>query len=235
MNLILERHLSEIRESILMMASLADRNFRSALRALDMRDIELTRSVEADDSEIDLLEIAVDEMVISCIATQHPVARDCRFMIVASKMAGSLERIGDQATTIARRVRGICAEPPLPPMDGFAEMAAIAQGMLNDSISALVQERWDSAQEIITRDSKVDEFHRKVAAELSDLMAKCPSVGTRVVHSLAITKAIERVADHAKHISELVYFLYCGKDIRHALATQGWCTSSKGLRQDILC
>src|SRR5207244_4164472 len=108
-----EMQLAKIRESLLLMSSLADRNLALAMRALIERDDILADSVESEDSQIDQLEITVDELVITYMATHAPVATDCRFMLAASKIASNLERIGDQATTIARRSRDLNKEPLL--------------------------------------------------------------------------------------------------------------------------
>src|SRR5438067_2048395 len=108
-----ETQLAHIRDALLMMASLAERNIAGAMRALRERDDKLADTVEADDADIDRLEITVDELVINYMATHAPVARDCRFMLAASKISSNLERVGDQATTIARRVRDLNKEPAL--------------------------------------------------------------------------------------------------------------------------
>src|SRR5476649_2872318 len=97
--------LAKIRETLLMMASLANRNLALAMRALIERDEKLAASVEAEDSQLDELEVTIDEMVINHMATHAPVATDCRFMLVASKISSNLERLADQATAIARRSR----------------------------------------------------------------------------------------------------------------------------------
>ena len=103
--------LANIRETLLMMASITDRNLSMAIKALIERDDELADTVEMEDSQVDQLEVTVDEMVITYMATHAPVATDCRFMLVASKISSDLERIADQATTIARRARDLNKEP----------------------------------------------------------------------------------------------------------------------------
>src|SRR5277367_5852272 len=130
--------ISNIREPLLMMASLADRNLSLAMRALVERDEKLADSVEAEDSQLDELEISIDELVINHMATHAPVATDCRFMLVASKISSDLERIADQAVAIARRAKELNKEPLLKPLIDIPRMASIAEGMLRDSVTALV-------------------------------------------------------------------------------------------------
>jgi len=108
--------LSKLRETLLMMSSLADRNLSLALKSLVERDSKLAETVEAEDSQLDTLEVNADEQVIAHMALHAPVAPDCRFMLVASKISSNLERIGDQAVTIARRAKELNSEPLLKPL-----------------------------------------------------------------------------------------------------------------------
>src|SRR5580698_8816516 len=133
--------ISHIRETLLMMASLANRNLSLAMRALVERDEKLAISVEAEDSQLDELEISIDDMVINHMATHAPVATDCRFMLVASKISSNLERIADQATAIARRSVELNKEPLLKPLIDIPRMAQIAEGMLRDGITAFVDRK----------------------------------------------------------------------------------------------
>jgi len=210
-----ETQLALIRESMLMMSSLTDRNLSQALKALVDRDDRLAHLVEVEDSEIDQLEIDVDELVIAYMATHAPVATDCRFMLAASKISSNLERIGDQATTISRRVRELNKEPLLKPLIDIPVMAEIAQGMLRDSIAAFIDRNVELAAEIIPRDQSVDDLNRQLARELTTYMMEDPKSITRALNLIVIAKCLERVADHAANIAEDVYYLYRGEDIRH--------------------
>ena len=210
-----ETQLAVIRESMLMMSSLTDRNLSQALNALVDRDDNLARLVETEDAEIDQLEVQVDELVINYMATHAPVATDCRFMLAASKIASNLERIGDQATTISRRTRELNKEPLLKPLIDIPKMAEIAQGMLRDSIVAFIDRNVDLAAEIIPRDKSVDDINRQLSRELTTYMMEEPKSITRALNLMLIAKCLERVADHAANIAEQVYYLYRGEDIRH--------------------
>jgi len=207
--------ISNIRETLLMMASLADRNLSLAMRALVERDEKLADSVEAEDSQLDELEVSIDELVINHMATHAPVATDCRFMLVASKISSNLERIGDQATAIARRSRDLNKEPLLKPLIDIPRMAQISEGMLRDSISAFVDRKPELAQEIIKRDKEVDQINKQLARELLSYMLEDPHTITRALNLTIVARCIERIADHCKNIAEEVYYLYQAVDIRH--------------------
>ncbi len=215
-----EQQLTKIRETLLMMASLTDRNLNLAMRSLVMRDDSLAATVESEDSQIDQLEISVDEMVISFMATHGPVAKDCRFMLVASKIASNLERIADQAVSIARRARELNLQPPLKPLIDIPRMAGIANEMLRDTVTAFVEEKPDLARGIVKRDKEVDEINRQLQRELTSFMLESPNTITRALQLLMVSRNIERIADHAKNIAEEVYYLFRASDIRHENAGQ---------------
>jgi len=210
--------ISNIRQTLLMMASLANRNLSLAMRALVERDEKIAASVEAEDSQLDELEVAIDELVINHMATHAPVATDCRFMLVASKISSNLERIADQATAIARRSIELNKEPLLKPLIDIPRMAQIAEGMLRDGITALIDRKPELAQEIIKRDKEVDQINKQLARELTSFMLEDPSTITRALNLTIVARCLERVADHCKNIAEEVYYLYQAVDIRHERA-----------------
>ena len=210
--------ISNIRQTLLMMASLANRNLALAMRALVERDEKLAAAVEAEDSQLDELEISIDELVINHMATHAPVATDCRFMLVASKISSNLERIADQATAIARRSIKLNTEPLLKPLIDIPRMAQIAEGMLRDSITALIDRKPELAQEIVRRDKEVDAINKQLARELLSYMLEDPTTITRALNLTIVARCLERVADHCKNIAEEVYYLYHAVDIRHERA-----------------
>lgn len=210
-----EQQLVDIREQLLMMSGLTERNLSVAMRALVDRDDRLADVAEAEDAQVDQLEVYIDELVITYMATHGPIARDCRLMLTASKISNNLERIADQATKIARRARRLNAEPVLKPMIEIPMMAEIAQEMLRDSITAFVDENHELAVEIIARDHSVDSINKQLQRELTETMIANPQSVTRALNLMTVAQAIERVADHATNIAEEVFYLYQGEDIRH--------------------
>ena len=210
-----EQQLADIREQLLLMSSLTERNLSRAMRALVERDDKLCDTVEAEDTPIDELEIQIDEMVITYMATHGPVARDCRLMLTSSKISSNLDRIADQAVKIARRARELNHEPLLKPLIDIPIMAATAQEMLRDSITAFVDGNSELAVEIIARDKSVDAINKQLARELTSFMIENPKTITRALNLMTVAQAIERVADHATNIAEEVFYLNRGEDIRH--------------------
>jgi phosphate transport system protein len=215
--LIWEQQLHAIREQVLMMCGLTERNLNMAMRALVERDDKLADLVEAEDSEIDQLEIIIDEMVVTAISTHGAAASDTRLMLTASKIASNLERIADEATTIARRARELNGEPLLKPLIDIPIMAATAQEMLRTAIDSFVEKLPDQAVEIIARDKTVDDIYKQLVRELTVYMSSDPKTIARALNLMTVAKALERVADHTTNIAEEVFYLYNAKDIRHDL------------------
>jgi phosphate transport system protein len=210
--------IAKIRETLLLMASLTDRNLALAMRALVERDETLAATVEKEDSQLDELEISLDELVINHMATHAPVATDCRLMLVASKISSNLERIADQAVAIARRSLELNREPLLKPLIDIPRMAQIAEGMLRDSITAFIDNRPELAKEVTRRDKEVDNINKQLARELTSFMLEDPTTITRSINLTIVARCLERIADHCKNISEEVYYLYQAVDIRHERA-----------------
>jgi phosphate transport system protein len=220
MSQIYEMQLSKIRETLLMMSSLAERSISMAIQALVDRDDKMAELVESEDSQLDQLEIEIDELVITYMATHAPVATDCRFMLAASKISSNLERIGDQATSISRRARQLNKEPLLKPLIDIPMMASIAQGMLRDGITAFIEIKPEIALEIVGRDKSVDALNHQLARELTTYMGENPANISRCLNLMLVARCLERAADHAANIAEDVYYLYRGRDIRHGRAPQ---------------
>jgi len=210
-----EQHLSEIREQLLMMSGLTERNLGQAIRALLERDDNLADLVEAEDAEVDELEKQIDQKVVAYISTHGPIARDCRFLITATKIGSELERVADQATTIARRARDLNRYPVLKSLAGIPVMAEEVRGMLRQSIRAFVEKDTDLALEVIGRDRLVDSEYKDVAKQAEAVIMDDPQTTARELHLLTIAKALERAGDHATNIAEEVFYLLKGEDIRH--------------------
>jgi len=201
-----------------MMSSLADRNLGLAMRALSERDDSLCDMVESEDSQIDALEVAIDEQVITYMALNSPVATDCRFMLVACKVSGNFERVGDEAVSIARRARQLNSEPPMAVVDTLVEMSELALEMLRDSVRAFIDGDIEMTRSIKRRDKEVDRMEKEVADNMRDLMEVDPSKVSSALKIVMITRSLERVADHAKNVAEEIFYLFEAKDIRHSAA-----------------
>jgi len=207
--------LTQLKENLLAMASHAESAVSRSMRALVDRDEALARQVQDDDNVLDQLEIEIDDTAIHLLA-KAPLATDLRLITVAMKISQNLERVGDEAVTIARRAIDLNVEPQLKPYIDLPRMTTMSLEMLRDAISAFVNRQTDLARSVIPRDRDVDDLNRQLHRELSSYMVERPTTITRCLHLMVISKAIERIADHATNIAQEVVYLYEAKDIRHA-------------------
>jgi phosphate transport system protein len=209
-----EQALSELKERLLTMASHAEGNVNRAIKALVDRDDEVARRAMADDIIVDQLEKEVDELCIQLLS-KAPLASDLRLITVAMKISHDLERVSDEATTIARRTLELSAEPQLKPYVDLPRMATMALEMLKQALDAFVNREPIKARAIIPRDKEVDQLNKQLHRELSSYMVERPSTITRCLSLMVISKSLERIADHAKNVAEDVVYLYEARDIRH--------------------
>ncbi len=210
-----EQELVGLKEKLLTMASHAEGGVAKAIRALTERDDELARRVMADDVIVDQLEIEIDELSIQLLS-KAPLATDLRLITVAMKISHDLERVSDEATTIARRSLELSLEPQLKPYVDIPRMAGMALEMLKDALDAFVNRDTAKARAIIPRDKEVDLLNKQLHRELSSYMVERPSTITRCLNLMVISKSLERVADHATNVAEEVVYLYEARDIRHS-------------------
>ena len=209
--------LNTLNDRLLIMASRAESAVQTAIRALVERDDDLSDQVETTDHEIDQFELEIDELAIQLLA-KAPLARDLRLITVAMKICTDLERVGDEATTIARRARELSQEPQLKDYIDIPRMVTMAMTMLDQALTAFVNEDGIAARAVIPQDKAVDELNRQLQRELSDFMVKDPKNITRCLNLMVISKSLERIADHAKNVAEVVVYLCEATDIRHAKA-----------------
>jgi len=209
-----DQELASLKEQLLIMASLAEAAVNKAIKALVERDDDLARQVKDQDSALDRLEIEIDDMGI-ILLSKAPLASDLRLITVAMKISHDLERVGDEATTIARRSVELSQEPQLKPYVDIPRMARMALEMLDDALNAFVHGNPEKARAVIPRDREVDLLNRQLHRELSSYMIEKPTTITRCLNLMVIAKSLERIADHATNVAEEVVYLYEAKDIRH--------------------
>ena len=209
-----DHEFAALKEKLLTMSSLAASSVSNAVKALVERNDDLARQVEQADDQLDALEIELDELAI-VLLSRGPVATDLRMITVAMKITHNLERVGDEATTIARRAVDLNKEPQLKPYVDIPRMATMALEMLNDGLEAFVSRDSARARAVLPRDKDVDALHKQLQRELITFMLEQPNTITRCLHLMQISKRIERIADHATNIAEEVVFLHEGRDIRH--------------------
>lgn len=211
-----QQELAELKQKLLTMASHAEAALTNAIRSLVDRNDELARKVIADDSILDQLEVEIDEMAIALLALQGPMASDLRLVTIAMKISHDLERVGDEATTIARRSIELAQEPQLKSYVDIPRMANLAMDMLNESLDSFMQRSPAKARAVIPRDKEVDAINKQLYRELVGFMMESSGAITRSLNLMIVSKSIERIADHATNIAEEVVYLYEGRDIRHS-------------------
>jgi phosphate transport system protein len=207
--------LDELKSTLVGMAGLAEEQVRKAVRALIDRNTDLAQEVVAGDDAIDDLEVQVENMAISLLALQQPMARDLRFILVALKISNDLERVGDHAENIADAVEFMVSAPPFPVLPEVEEMVRVATDMLADSLDAFIRGDADSAVEILKRDDRVDELHDNNFRILLTHMMEDPRRITGGMDLLLISGNLERIADLATNICEEVIFLVRGHSVKH--------------------
>lgn len=212
-----EQEIEGLKQTLLTMAGHAEAAVRQAIKALVERDDDLAREVEGNDKVIDHFEKEVDETAATLLS-KAPLANDLRLIIVALKISHDLERVGDEATTIARRSLELSHEPQLKPYVDIPRMAGMALDMLDDALTAFVHLEPEQARAVIPRDKEVDLLNKQLHRELADLMVGHPEKISRCLNLMVVSKSLERVADHAKNIAEESVFLFEGRDIRHPAA-----------------
>jgi phosphate transport system protein len=211
-----EMGLEDLRKKLLLMASRAEAAVNDSVQSLMQRNRDLALKVRADDDIIDQFEIEIDEMAIQLL-TKAPLASNLRLVTVAMKVSQNLERIGDEATKIARRARDLAQEPAVKIAVDLPRLAGLALAMVKDSLDPLVQRDSAAARAIVPRDREVDALNRDMHAALVQHMMEHPDNISRCLHWIVAAKSLERIADHAKNIAEEVVYLCEAQDIRHNL------------------
>jgi len=210
--------LNELRQSILVMGGKVELMIANSVKSLVDRDTPLAVSTIAFDHEVNAAEIAIDEHCLELLALRQPAARDLRFITITLKIVTDLERMGDQCANIAKRARDLNEEPPLKPYIDIPRMAHWVEVMVKQALDAFVSGDADLAVKVCQDDSFVDDLNSQIQRELLTFMIEDPTTISRAMKLNYISKSLERIADHATNISEMVIFMVKGKDIRHTVA-----------------
>ena len=220
----MERHFEEefdrIKSKILMMGSLVEDQIRNALTALVERDEALARQVIENDHKVNTFDVEIDEMALDALVRYQPVARDLRFVTTAMKISTELERMSDLAENICERAIELNEEPQLKPYIDIPHMAERARIMVKESLDAFVKMDSALARKVIHDDDFVDNLTEQLFRELLSFMIENPKTINRAIRLSFISKYIERIADHATNIAELVVYMVEGKIIRHTIPPQ---------------
>jgi len=210
-----EDHISGLKSRLVHMGALAESMIDKAIRSLLERSDARHAEVFKQEEEVNNLHIEVDERAISILALQHPVAADLRLVVMCSKIAGELERIGDQAVNICQNTADLLRYPELKPLIDIPLMADIARTMLRESLDAFVRQDPALAQKVLDDDDKVDAFKNQIFRELLTYMMSEPGTIPRALDLILISRNLERVGDHSTNIAEEAIYAAQGRDVRH--------------------
>jgi phosphate transport system protein len=212
---VFDEELMRLKEKVLKIGAMVEEAIKNSVRALVERDSELARIVIAKDHQVNALDVEIDEEAIRLVALRQPKASDLRFITTAMKITTDLERMGDLAVNIAERALELNEEAILKPYIDIPRMAEVARGMTRDSLDAFVSRDERLAMDVIMRDDEVDDLKHEVLKELAFFMSQDPSTVSRAMKISFVAQYLERFADHATNIAEMVIYLVEGKIIRH--------------------
>lgn len=211
-----ENALNELRNDVLMMASLTERTLANAMRGLLSRDEDACTTAIADDEEIDQLEIEVDKAGIEILMRFQPVASDLRQVVSAMRVSSNLERVGDQAVSIARRARKLNRFPVLTELDLIERMYRDALALFRDAVDAFVRGDAELARSLKPRDRQLDDANREAAKVLTECMVSDSANLKGYLSLIFIARNLERVGDHATNMAEDAVYAANAEDIRHS-------------------
>ncbi|MFI5375241.1 MAG: phosphate signaling complex protein PhoU [Candidatus Rokuibacteriota bacterium] len=210
--------LEALKQTLLAMGGLVEDQIRRVMKALLERDDVVAQEVIERDRQVNTYDVEVDEQCVSLLALHQPAAGDLRFITTAMKIVTDLERIGDQAVNIAQRVLELNVEPQLKPYIDLPRMAEKAQRMVKESLDAFVARDTALARQVCGEDAEVDALKEQIFRELLTFMMEDPRTIPRAIRLILISRFMERVADHATNIAEMVIYMVEGKMVRHTLA-----------------
>lgn len=213
----LEQELSQLTSKIFKMADMAIESISMAVDSLKNSDIESAKKVVDGDSEMDRLEVEIDDDCIKILVTRQPAAVHLRLVLAFLKINTDLERIGDLCTAIAKETLRLDGKPAMKPLVDIPRMAGISIEMLKKCFQSFSEKNTVLAREVIEMDNKVDELNIQVFRELFTYMAENPSLISEALGLIMVSKALERIGDHATNIAERSVYYIEGINISHDL------------------
>ena len=210
-----DEDLGELKKRLIKMAATVEGMIDRAIDELVARDEQAAEKVPQYEMEVNRLQIEIDDMVMTLVATHQPVAGDLRFLLAATKINSDLERIGDLVVNITENAPIIVKQPELKKLIDIPRMAEIARQMVRDSLHAFVKGDVLTAQKVIATDDQVDALKEQIIRELLTYMLADPKAIERAMALILIARHLERIADHATNIAEDVIYVIQGRDVRH--------------------
>ena len=205
-----DNDIGELRGLISQMGGLAEDAIDKAMQALQRNDLALAEQVRVADKQIDVIEAEVERLAVRIIALRAPMAVDLREVVAALKIAGVVERIGDYAKNIAKRVPMIESEHRIEPISILPAMGRMASEMVHDVLDAFAKRDSAEAVRVVESDAALDDFYDSIFRTLVTYMVENPKTISQVAHLLFVAKNLERIGDHATNVAEMVYFAATG-------------------------
>ena len=215
-----QQGLEELREKLLKMGGMAEQAVDRACQAYRDRDLTLCHRVLENESLINAAEREIDGVALDLLAMQQPMAIDLRFILAVVKINADLERVGDQAVNIAKRVMDMMDLPPADLPVDVPRMASAAAAMVQRALESFIEGKAELAQAVLEMDNVVDRMRDEAFIALVRAMNQNPAVTRQALDALLIARNLERVADHATNIAEDVIFWVRGADVRHSFGIQ---------------
>jgi len=216
----LHADLEKLEKRLLYLAAQVEDSVRKAITALLERKQDLALDVIAGDKEIDEREVELEEDCLKLLALHQPVATDLRFIAAVLKIDNDLERIGDLAVSIAKRAAFLTTAPPFPVPHRMKDMMEQAVDMLRKSLDAFVGGDVQKANDVLEADDAIDKLHREIGREVVAAMKDSSESVEPGMQLFSVSKALERIADHATNIAEDVVYMVDGSIIRHGLGAE---------------
>jgi phosphate transport system protein len=212
-----DHELETIRSKVLLMGGLVERQFLEAMTCFRIGNPERADQVIADDDEVNSLEVALDDACSHLIVRRQPTANDLRTVMATIKVITDLERVGDEASKIARTAKSLHSRgaPGLNHYEMVRTIATSTSDMLHDALDAFARLDGKQALQLIAQDAVIDHEFKSIMRNLITFMMEDPRTISSALDTLWVAKAIERIGDHAKNIAEYVIYVVEGKDIRH--------------------
>lgn len=214
-----DKGIESLKADVLLMANLTRQNIERAMRSLLERDIDLARTVIADDGDVDDLERKIDQAGMDILVRFHPMATDLRLVITSMKMAHNLERISDHAVNIAKRSKKICKAAPLEEAALTEPLYSLADKLLRDALLAYTDANAELGESLKARDKELDRLHKQMITSLSGRLEDAQGRSEYLLHLIFVARSIERIGDLAVNIGEDAVFLGEARDIRHERKT----------------
>ena len=214
----LDTEMNSIKELLLSMGQLAEEMVANVINALITGDENILKEIPDIENRVNRLQVDIDECCLRIMALYQPTASDLRFLLGVAKINAELERIGDHAVNISSSVLNIIKNPPIKPYIDLPKMTDIASSMFRDSLNSFIESDVDMAKSILLRDDKVDQLRYKIIDELKAIMTRDSSTIDTALNLIMTANNLEKIADHATNIAEVVIFVEQGKDIRHRFA-----------------